>query len=319
MILPYSRYRSGFTGRRKKRIKRLLLFLAAITATAAVVVIIIVNPFSKKSPSEPAEEIKEVNVDLFSLWENQQYTDLNVECENILNLDPLDYDTLVLNGFAYFYRGYIKYSPDEQIPLFDETIKNLRKAELLGDTTGGKLDYILGKAYFYKGRYYTDSVIEYLNRALERGFTADDLYEYLGFAYSSIGWYEKSIDAFLHSLDSSFSDYILSAIGETYRKMGDNESAERYFIRSIDVTENMTLKNDVRLKLGVLYLESKDYENAARQFKEILNNNDNNTDAHVYLGDVYAALKDLVAARAEWRKAKQIDPSHAGAIQRLLQ
>jgi Tfp pilus assembly protein PilF len=36
-------------------------------------------------------------------------------------------------------------------------------------------------------------------------------------------------------------------------------------------------------------------------------------DAHFFLGEVYAKMNDPVKARAEWRNALIIDPSHYGA------
>ena len=49
----------------------------------------------------------------------------------------------------------------------------------------------------------------------------------------------------------------------------------------------------------------------------MLEKDENSADAHYGIGLIYEKQENLVAARAEWRKARKIQPNHAGALKKL--
>ena len=118
---------------------------------------------------------------LQELWEAQDYEEINIRCDQQLLETPLDRRLLIYNGFSFFYRGVSQYSLEEKIPFFDEAIGNLRKAMLFdSEDSREKILYVLGKAYHFKGKYYTDLTIRYLKESIDLGYIGDDTYEYLG-------------------------------------------------------------------------------------------------------------------------------------------
>jgi Tfp pilus assembly protein PilF len=62
-----------------------------------------------------------------------------------------------------------------------------------------------------------------------------------------------------------------------------------------------------------MYFDRQEYFKAEDQYMEILKADPNSSDAYYYLGEIYFNMNDPVKARANWRKALMIDPSHYGA------
>ena len=60
-----------------------------------------------------------------------------------------------------------------------------------------------------------------------------------------------------------------------------------------------------------------EFDQAANEFRQILQLAPASADAHVFLGDAQLGMGDPVAARAEWRRARNIDVNHHGANLRL--
>ncbi|MDR0497949.1 MAG: tetratricopeptide repeat protein [Treponema sp.] len=50
---------------------------------------------------------------------------------------------------------------------------------------------------------------------------------------------------------------------------------------------------------------------------KVLEENHENADAHYQLGELYAMEGDTTRARAEWRRALRLDPTHGPARGRL--
>ena len=58
-------------------------------------------------------------------------------------------------------------------------------------------------------------------------------------------------------------------------------------------------------------------DKALEQFNLVLQKNDNSADAYYGIGLIYEKQENLVAARAQWRQARKIQPNHAGAVKKL--
>ena len=251
---------------------------------------------------------------LSQLWNNRQYEAIIARCDEVLSGSPLDYSVLVYRGFSYFYRAVSEVSMEDRVPFLDETVVSLRRALLVENGQWEpEINYILGKAYFHKGKYYFDLTVKYLARALDLGFKAEDIYDYLGLAYTQLGLVQEGLAYFLKALDSNPSDILLLTVGQSYAQLKQNREAEEYLIRTVNKTDDPAVEKKARSLLGQLYFEKQDYFKAEKEYLKIIALDAQSADAHFYLGEIYQKLNDPIKARAEWRKTLQIDPSHYGA------
>ena len=174
---------------------------------------------------------------------------------------------------------------------------------------------------FYKNTittyYYADLAIKYLTLAKNNGYEADDIAEYLGLSYASLGQTYESISAFTEALLVRESDFLLLSIAEQYYKANETGAAQQYLFRIINNSSNDEIILKSRLLLGNIYIDIDELDNAKEQFDLVLQKDDNSADAHYGLGLIYEKQENLVSARAEWRKARKIQPNHAGAVKKL--
>ena len=260
----------------------------------------------------PAEQTLEM------LWSSKKYKELSERCEDILTYDPLNAESLIYNGFSYFYLGIAQFTLEDQLPLLDLAIINLRKALLLNSSPlSGKVNYILGKSYYHKGRFYLDQAIFHLKKSIEVGYINEDTYKYMGLCYSELGFYEDGIEYFLKSIADVKDDMLLLVIGQTYHKLGDNVNSELYLKRAIKLSDDFRVEIKSRFLLGKIYFEEGKLQQAENEYNLILSKDQNSADAYYYLGEIYSKRENTIKARAEWRKALQLDPSHYGALLRL--
>lgn len=269
------------------------------------------NAAESSGEEEEAESLE-------ALWKRREYSRVNELCEQRLSEEPLTQKYLAYNGFAYFYRGVSQYTLEDQLSLFDEAVVNLRKMLVFEQPLlEEKVHYILGKAYYHKGRFYTDLAIRHLQRSIELGYTAGDSHRYLGLAYGRLDSYEKSIEHFLQAADESADPILFMTIGRTYYKMERMEEAVEYLQRAVNAAESSSVKEKSRFLLGKIFLDQGELNKAETHYRQILSGNPKSADAHYHLGVVYEERNDRVKARAEWRKALDIDPSHHGALLKL--
>lgn len=256
--------------------------------------------------------------DLPTLWKDQRYTEIISATGRMLGTDPMDPVALAFNGFANFYLGITQVSPDDKQQYMEQAITSLRRTLLVSHVPyPAQVHYVLGKAYYQDGQYYTDLAIDHLNRALTLGYRASDIYEFLGLSYSRVGYYQKAIDSFLKALDDNPKDVLYYTIAQTYNQMQNYGDALRYAQKAIDSSNDDFLVQKARFLLGDVYLSQKKYDDAEQQYRKILDASPQSADAHYYLGEVYAARGDRVAARHEWVEAIRIDPNNALASKRL--
>ena len=251
---------------------------------------------------------------LSQLWHSRLYDEVITRCDGQLKENPLDTTALAYRGFAYFYKAVSEVTLEERIPYLDEAIVSLRRSKL--DPNGSwpaEADYILGKAYYHKGKYYYDLTLDYLQAALAAGYQREDIYDYLGLAATQLDRIEEGLQYFHKALEINPTDLLLLTVGQSYMQLARVEEAEEYLIRAINKAEDKAVETRARFFLGQLYFERQDYFKAENQYMEILAFDPNSSDAHYYLGEIYSKMNDPVRARANWRKALVIDPSHYGA------
>src|SRR6056297_3121206 len=224
MLLTESRYQ--FSAKREERTGKLKLFLI-ITVLCVIVASVVYVVFFRggKTSKEVSQERTEVSekaeeASLEELWKQKEFSKVNRICEEKLTEDPLNSQYLALNGFAYFYRGSSLYTLEDQIPLYDKALVNLRKVLILDNPPmGAEVHYILGKTYYHKGRFYVDQAVRHLEESVEFGYVGEDSYRYLGLAYSELGDYEKAVENFLTAAEQTPDSLLYLTIGQTYYKI----------------------------------------------------------------------------------------------------
>lgn len=255
-------------------------------------------------------------------WQEYDYAAVYEMSKQYLQDDPYNNKALTYYAYAAFYLSVAQNDTSLAQEYLDECINNLRLALYdADDDLIPQLQYMLGKAYFYKNTistyYYADLAVEYLNLARQNGYQADDISEYLGLSYAALGMTMESISAFTEALLVRESDYLLLSIAEQYYKSAQYNASEQYLFRIINSSDNDELKLKSKLLLGNIYIDKEDYDNALKEFEGILEENENSADAHYGIGLIYEKQNNIVKARAEWRKAKRIQPNHAGALKKL--
>ncbi len=308
MILNYDHYK---TGQRKKKGLRTIL----IPVFSGIIVVLVVLFFVFNGPARffGAGAQRKAPGKLPELFKSEKYDDVIQGANATLAGDPMNAVALTYKGFASFYKSISQGVQEEKTPYLDQAIVALRRARLVGTPYAGETDYVLGKAYFNKGKYYYDLSIECMERSLARGYVQKDTHEYIGQAYAQLGDNDRAIEHFLIALKDDQSDLLLLTIGQTYYQMKRTSDAVDYLLRTLNKTEDKDIEERTRFLLGGIYLDTGELFKAEEQFNAIVKLDPGSADAHYDLGEVYAKMNDTVKARAEWRAALIIDPSHYGA------
>jgi tetratricopeptide (TPR) repeat protein len=202
----------------------------------------------------------------------------------------------------------------------------LRKAFLSRQSQDdGRIFYILGKAYYYKGPGYADLAVKYLEMARAVSYFARDIPEYLGLAYVAIKDYRGSVAAFSLALTpgggesgETFqpSDLFLLSIARSYLALDEPETARAYLMRCVESSRDSKTIVAARLLLGGIFSSSGEPGAAESQYLAVIEETGGNAEAHFQLGELYNSGGDIVRARSEWRKTLRIEPNHARALAR---
>jgi tetratricopeptide (TPR) repeat protein len=307
MILNYDHYRSG---QRKKGARTLLIPVSAGLIVILVVLFFVFNVPARLSGNAAQRRAPGKLPDLFKA---EKYDEVISTADGLLTGDPLNPVALSYKGFASFYKSAAQNVVEEKMPYLDQTIVCLRRARLGQTPFAGETEYILGKAYFNKGKYYYNLSISCMETAITKGYVQKDSYEYIGQAYSQLGEPEKAMENFLIALRDDPGDLLLLTIGQTYYQMKRTSDAVDYLLRTLNMTEDKDIEERARFLLGGIYLDTNELFKAEEQFAAILKIDPESADAHYDLGEVYAEMNDPVKARAEWRNALIHNPSHYGA------
>jgi len=258
--------------------------------------------------------------EILRIWNEGDY-ELAYEISRKLLLEkPVDYFLLTINGFSAYQMGISQINNQSTLNFINECIFSLRKAIIQKEAAkDGRLFYVLGKAYGYKGVEYADLAVKYLQMANTLSFNAPDIPEYLGLAYAAFGDYRNSVIAFSQSFvpGRPASDNLLLSIARSYIAMEEYHMAFGYLQRCIETSPDSISVSIARLLLAEIYSNSGDFENAEEQYMKILNETGENAEVRFQLGELYVLKGDPTRARSEWRAAYRLDPSHVRARARL--
>ncbi len=310
----------GFSSYNKNRFRKgrnIIILLVLIIIVALVILYLSLSKSEeKKAPS------------LQNLYENYLFQDVIDRSDDLLAKRPLDFKTLLYTGLSYYYLGEGEYSPENRFPLFEKAIINLRRALLVNSQQKGKIQYIIGEAYYFMGYYYHDLSLEYLLSSIESDYYGENINEALGMAYLSLGFYDDALEYFYKALDEKSYDSLYNVTAKAHFLNGDYDKAEEYYSHVIETTEDADLKFTAEFQLGVVYFEQQRYDQALRQFEIVIEHDKNHADSYYYKGNIYEKLaesavdtqeqnKYKIMARAEWREVIKIDPLHILATEKL--
>ena len=265
-----------------------------------------------------------------SKWQKYDYTDVSEIYKDIYEISsailytkPFNTAALTYHGFSAFFLSVSQSDVVSSLTYIDDSINSLRLAlQNARFGAGAQIEYMLGKAYFYKNfqssyYYYSDLAIDYLLKSKKHGYKADDIPELLGLCYASLGMTMESISSFTEALLVRESDILLLSIAEQYHNAGQDNAAEQYLFRISQECKDEQIILKSHLLMGNIFLEREQYDDAEKEFNLILEKNENSADSYYGLGVIYEARGDATKARAEWRKALRIQNNHPLALKKM--
>ena len=289
---------------------------AAAVVLLAGLLAVIPLLFFTKFKNRAANEKK----DILQVWDAGDFGRVFEISKNALLARPMDYFLLTINGFSAYQLGISQINAHNTLLFMDECIKSLRKALLLKESSSdGRVYYVLGKAYSYKGDEYADLAIQYLENAVNLSYNAEDISEYLGLAYAAIGDYRGSVEAFSQALGSTAktTDALLLSIARSYMALEEFDTARAYLVRCAEISQDSKSVLTARFLLAEIFRKTGDNDGAENEYYSILKETGENAEAHYQLGELYNLKGDTTKARSEWRLAYRTDPAHAKARARL--
>ena len=300
-------------GRHIYRLKKIRALAAVFFVIAAVIISILAVPRIKNGAGNEKRE-------LLRVWNAGDYEQAYEISKNALADKPVDYFLLTTNGFSAYQLGISQINSLNTLFFIDESIRTLRKALLLKESNGdGRVYYVLGKAYSYKGSEYADLAVKYLEMAKYLSYDAQDISEFLGLAYAACGDYRSSVEAFTQAFvpEKPPSDNLLLSIARSYMAMEEFNMAIGYLQRCVDTSPDSKSITIARFLLAEIFKLSGDNDSAEKQYLGILNDSGENAEVHYQLGELYNQRGDTTRARSEWRIAFRQDPTHIRARARL--
>ena len=324
MINRHSRSAYGMYLHRKQTLYR--VFGAVLVLIIIGLLLVFLIPWKDTVGNEKNE--------LVQLWEAGSYDEAFRVSGEMLQEKPLDYFLLTLHGFSSYQLAIAQINTFDTLTYIDTCIWSLRKALLSKEGAGdGRVQYVLGKAYYYKGFGFADLAVKFLEEARRASYTAQDIAEYLGLSYAALQDYRNSVASFTLALNPGDegelgeggatkdipypSDLLILSIARSYLALEDVDTAHAYLQRCVDISKDSRTLVVARLLLGSILGTHGDVKGAEAQYMAILAEGGENADAHYQLGELYAGGGDPIRARAEWRKAYSIDPSHKPTRVRL--
>ena len=257
---------------------------------------------------------------LRDFFRSSEYELAYTQSASMLKEKPLDSYLLAIHGFSAYQLAIAQTNSFDTLAYVDDCIWSLRKAMLSGENLAdGRIYYVLGKAYYYKGPEYMDLAVNYLEEARSVLFKADDISEYLGLSYAGIRDYRSSVESFSEALTGEVepSDLLLLSIARSYLALEEADTAKAYLVRCLDISKDFKTTTAARLLLGSTLSKTGDFSGAETEYLKVIQEDAENAEAHYQLGELYSQEGDITRARAEWRRAIRIDPAHTLARSRL--
>jgi len=276
--------------RRRRKLRNILYAALVLVSFAALIYLAVrkgVLLFRERSGIFGDNDIITVS----DLWQLGNYVEVAATAEKELEKNPLDRNSLLYAGFSRFYLAIARLSAEERNSDLDRAIAHLRLLKAAGGADNpAQVDYVLGKAYLFKGKYWADLAIRYLQTSFDSGYESEDILEFIGRAYSMLDEVENALLWYELAAEKHPTDRLLITLGNEAFKLGRYESAAEYYKRSIDTTKDEELKNKGLSYLGQLYYDVGNFIMAKDIFETLVDIEPNNQDYQFGLGEIYRQL-----------------------------
>lgn len=299
-----------------RRQNKTVLITGIVLVTTVIVLVVLMlvrfTPFFNSSR----------NARLYTLWEQGKFEAVADQTSVILLDTPMSMLPLTLRGFSNLHLGINQTDHEKRELFLNDSISSMRQALLLPNNPHrSQIYYMLGVAYFNKGKYYFDTAEEYFLKALDTRTDTATIHEYLSLIYAEMELYGKSIPHIEKALSQVSSIRLELKASELYFSSGNLNKGESLLTAVLETNDiDPELIVQARMLLGRMLLERKAYIKAEEEFDLVLELDPDNADAHYYKGEVNDLLhRDSALARKEWRTAYKLDPSHIKARKRLYE
>lgn len=253
--------------------------------------------------------------ELNRLWENKEYKKIAEVCDEVLEENYLDVNFLAVAGFANFYMGISQVSLEMKIPFINQSIFHLRKALIAADDElRGKISYVLGKAYYYKGRHYSDLCIKYLDMSLEEGYSGTDIYEFKGLAYYDLKEYQFSLDEFMKLSEEKRSADVLFIMASAYGQLDRHEDKEIYLKKVLSKADKLQLKIDTNYMLASSLLKRGRYSESLEYSSKVIKLKPDYADGLILYGKIQTHLGNGNEAIKAFKKTLILRPGDKEAL-----
>lgn len=171
------------------------------------------------------------------------------------------------------------------------------------------LIFYLGKAY-WELKEYDKSLINLLKAAKLNPDHAET-FLYLGhFYYNQKNDLAKAKKCYEKAHNLNNTDIIIAkSLSDTYIKL---QQSDADFDLLISLTKNLSIVETwVHFRLGLQYLNKRDWENAIINFRNVIKSNQNDTTAFECLADAYYTRGSYTSALRAYKKVMSMDPSKA--------
>ena len=261
---------------------------------------------------------KNQDYSISELWSKQEYGTILELTERTLEESPLDPVALMFRGYSYFLLALSRVSVENRNADLDKSIYYLRQLKALPDFgEKSEIDYILGKTYLFKGHYWADMAIRYLNNAYNAGNNAPDLLEFIAKAYYELGELDMAYQWYKIAEEKYPTDRLFMALGNVAFKLGDYEESAQYYIRSVETTKDDLLKKTGLFQLAQLYYDIGNYLKGLEVLEYLVSMQEKNYEFWFLLAETYYELGKTTEARRAWHTVTRINPEHVGALRRL--
>ncbi|MBU0934625.1 MAG: tetratricopeptide repeat protein [Spirochaetes bacterium] len=248
-------------------------------------------------------------------WQRKDYDLILQKTEAVLLTDPMNAFNLAFYGFSAFYTGLQSIDGETRLSLMHTSVMALRKALIIGlPEFTSRIQYVIGKASFYRGQDFYDDAIRFLLAALDNNYRSFDIWEYLALAYKNLGETQKSIDAFTAAiLENPDSLPLHMAAALVHQEAGNSTETTKLASRVWLESTDQFLREQAGLLLAAQSIEAGLYETGLSYIDAIKLVNPNSAEAWYWEGLAFQGLNDAIRARAAWRRAVSIDPMHAAS------
>ncbi len=225
------------------------------------------------------------------------------------NLSVLYYMTKQFDNAIKYYELRQEYEPENyQIvislnSIYESMGDNDKALQVLLDYDKNydeyKVSYKIAKTYEDAGD--LENAIKYYTDAFQLNPKKVEFLEKIALMYHKTGQTSKAIQAYEDYIATKPADYILRKVyknlGIFYQNMGQIDDAITAFEKSFAIKSD----KDIAFTLGQLYYEQGQYQTAKQYLQSVLAIDQNNPQAHYYMGKIYREEEQWDKAIAEFQ------------------